>query len=55
MKSKIVSFAINFQELVAWQKEAKNLEKMLKKPSNNAEALSDIISDIVSYKSDDVH
>ena len=55
MKSKIVSFAINFQELEAWKKEAKNLEKMLKKPSNNAEALSDIISDIVSYKSDDVH
>jgi|LauGreDrversion4_2_1035121.scaffolds.fasta_scaffold7205541_1 hypothetical protein len=38
---------------MAWRKEAKYLEKMLQRPNNNPEALSDIVSEVVSHRAEE--
>ena len=52
MKSKLVNFYL-CKELNSWRKEAKKLERMLTKPMNNEEALSDINSEVLSNKNDE--
>jgi len=42
------------KEIEEWRKESKKLENMLRKPIQNMEVLSDIISDVVSKKEESV-
>jgi len=42
-------------ELEKWKQEAKIFENMMKRPNNNNEMLSDIVSDITSRKDESVN